>query len=435
MHPSSPSIADRLIAAYRRVPAIRIHWRLHGFRATLIRGFDVLIRGPYQSGIDAASRWAPDGPLQTSHTLTTPEVLRKATVCVIAALDLPQCRKYRVIQKVEQLHDTYSVDVLVSSWQDTPRAFNALQLATCLIFYRIPDDVLFRGYLAEAKRLGLTVLYDIDDPIFSDKVMGSNQNLEHLQPRERKHLINASRDYLSAMRACDACIVSTPGMLEAVALHVDTPVYLWRNAVDSESREIVRQILADGTPPTPADIVTIGYMSGSRAHDSDFATISKPLSRVLRDHPNTQLLVAGHATLPEEFAGLEDRIIHHPPASYRFYFHWLTQVDLVVIPLETNAFNQCKSAIRLLEAAMLAKPCIASAVGDFVNVASHAETALLASDEQQWHDALEELVISPRLRERIGARGREVLVERHGTPAIAKALSPELLQYLTRADA
>ena len=427
---SPTRLLTRTAELWRHYPAARAHFLQHGLRATVLRALDVAMRGPQQRSVAAVSRWLDNGTANNPPMSTDTAGLGRPGVAIIGALDLPQCKKYRIVQKIEEL-ESLGCRTMISNYFDVPRAFDVMQLASFVIFYRIPDGELLQGYLSEARRLGLRVAYDVDDPVFCRTVYSANANLGTLTAAERQHLLNDSRNYLAALRKCDAAIVSTPGMVEVTTPYMDgKPVFLWRNAIDAESRAICADVRASAPPAAPDGRLRIGYMSGSRAHDLDFEEIGQPLARILDEHQGVQLVLTGHVSVPEALRRHGARIEVRPLASYRGYFQALSDVDIVVIPLLADTFNACKSAIRFLEAAMLEKPCVVSAVGDFLNIVDHGRTGYLALSREDWWSYLSQLVASPDLRRVIGAAAHEDVMQSQTTETIAAGLSPALRQMI-----
>ncbi len=273
--------------------------------------------------------------------------------------------------------------------------------------------------------------YDIDDPVFCRTVYAANANLQTLSAAERTHLLNDSRRYLAALKQCDAAIVSTPGMVEVAQPYLDgKPVYLWRNAVDAESRSICDDVRALPAETTGEGRVRVGYMSGSRAHDLDFELIGPALASALDAHPQVDLVLSGHVSIPDVLQPHAARIHVRPLASYRGYFQVLSQVDIVVIPLLADTFNACKSAIRFLEAAMLERACVVSGVGDFLNIVDHGRTGYVALSEDDWSSYLNLLIESADRRRAIGQAARQDVLGTQTTQSIAEGLDPELLAMI-----
>ena len=427
-------IISRLKSWFSQAPAARAYLLKYGLRQTMIRVFDALVRSPQHGSLVALNCWLDNDSNKILIKDACSQGLAKPSVALIGSLDLPQCKKYRVVQKVEQLGGQHNCTVKIASHQDVPRAFDALQLATAVIFYRVPDSEVFQGYLKEAKRLGIPVCYDIDDPIFSRAIYTANANLATLSGSEKKHLLNDTAKYLAAMKQCDACIVSTPGMLEAATRYIDAPVYLWRNAIDAQSLAIAKELAPSNCDEVVPQTLRIGYMSGSRAHDLDFELIVPALKRILETHSHVELVLAGHAKLPKPLEAFSSRISRRPFTSYRGYFQTISEVDIVVIPLLHDAFNACKSAIRFLEAGLLQKPTVVSAVGDFLHLVKDQETGFLAYSTEDWIDALDTLVRSAEIRTSTGAQAKSEILSQYTSTVIASRLSPDLLALLTGAS-
>lgn len=354
------------------------------------------------------------------------EVFRSPFVAVIGDLNLPQCKKYRVLQKLEVL-EALGVRADYSHWQDIPRSLDLLQTSTLAIFYRTSLNDLFQSYVDECARLKLTTAYDIDDPIFSKEIYGDNPNLAFLAGAERNALLDSADGYLGALKACDFAIASTPRLVEEMARATGKPVHLWRNAIDHETLHAVSLAEAQGKdsagPQRPVEII---YCSGSRAHEQDFREIEDDLVFLLGSNPDLRFTVIGYLEVPATLRAFSDRLKVLPFTSYAEYIAVLARADISVIPLVPNAFNDCKSAIRLMEAALLGVPSVATHVGDFCHLVSDGADGFTASSSSQWREKIQLLVDDAGLRQRIGAAARQRATTTLTTAAIADALSPGL---------
>ena len=228
-----------------------------------------------------------------------------------------------------------------------------------------------------------------------------NPNLDFITKREKNALLSQTSEYLAALRMADFVITSTPYMKECIQRSFRGPVYLWRNAVDSESVHAASLATDKRAAPASPGTITIGYASGSRAHEADFRTIESVLLQVLQAHPNVRIQVIGYADLPETFKPYASRIATEPVATYPAYLGLLARCDIALVPLVIDEFNECKSAVRFLDAAAVRVPVIAAATGDFKNVVVHGKNGLLAANEAEWLQAIELLIGD-------GAKRREI---------------------------
>ena len=378
---------------------------------------------PYQAFFD---HWRVD----TAIARAPNKVMRKPNVAIIGDLNLPQCKKYRVMQKLEAFA-SQGIGFHYSHYDDVPRAMNIMQMATFVIFYRTHASPTFDLLLNECHRLGIPNAYDIDDPIFSEKIYSSNINLQHLDMIERNNLLASAHSHYLAMRQCDTGIVSTPRLVSELRARGMNSVYLWRNAIDAETANAIALAENDrkGTRPRTKRI-RIVYASGSRAHEADFREISGVLTDVLKAHPGVTLHIIGYLELPKEFEPFENRIIVEPFTDYATYIRRLAACDISLVPLVRDDFNDCKSAIRYMEAAQVQTPSVVSAIGDFVNIIEDGVDGFLAERPQDWAKAINKLIASSKLRRSIGAAAREKTTRTLTVTGVFETLDDELKAYI-----
>jgi glycosyltransferase involved in cell wall biosynthesis len=389
----------RLLSANLRESGVRVTGRK--IMAQLLRSevsFDIerYTRWFERHGIDGAS---PAG-----------DVFGAPAVAIIGALDIPQCKKYRVLQKVEYF-SLRGIACEYCDYRDLSQAFSLMQLATVVIFYRLPQGPSSAALIDEALRLGLDTYYDIDDPIFDREVYQANRNLDSLSAAERDALLAQAPAYRQIMEQVGQVIVSTEGMRRLVegSLALKS-VLVWPNLIDGATRNIFEQLPPPAEGGETADVL-LGYFSGSRAHDADFALIAELLQQLLERHHNLRLLIGGYAPLPPGLAGFGERVSQARFMSYAAYLESLRRVDVNLVPLLIDAFNDCKSGIRYLEASICGVPTVASRVGQFPEMIRQGETGFLCKEAGDWAQALEALIGDPDMRRRLGDSARRHVLQ------------------------
>ncbi len=400
------------------------HVQRNGFEAAVVKAYQYVIWGFGHGYGGGFRRWF----LRTGmadETSPAADVFATPSVLIVGPLDLPQCRKYRVVQKLELLHGQ-GVECHMSHVDDQVRVYNLLQTATHLMFYRAAMTPLLEGYIAEARRLGVVLAYDIDDPIFDADTYRSNRNLETLSDAEREHLLASADLHLDVMRECQFQFVSTTGMAERVRACLGVEASVWPNVVDAETTQLAARY--SHQPPAAREETVLAYMSGSRAHDRDFESVATVLAGLLESHTTLVLMLVGYVEVPAALAPYSDRLRRIPFGNYHEYFAALSRAQLVAVPLLIDQFNGCKSAIRFYEAALLGIPVVASRVGQFSEVINHGENGYLAANTDEWTAALSALLDDAGLRHRMGEAAREAVAQRHTVAAIV----PELAAPLSR---
>jgi glycosyltransferase involved in cell wall biosynthesis len=362
------------------------------------------------------------------HLSQPPAVLRKRRqIALIGDLNLPQCRKYRV-EQLQAFWAARDVALEYAHFEDVPRATRLLQLATHVIEYRLPATPLTEMLHYEARRLRLPVLYDIDDPLFSVSAYETYSNMAAWDEMRRRDFLRSAPGYLSRMNAADAISVSTPGLASLAAKLSNRPVFLRRNFADAETLARGRDLLMK--PRGPDDCFRLSFPSGSLGRSADFSVIRDVIVSFCREHTDCRLEILGHfdlATLPPDLATQTE---HIPFAPYDNFLAHLSRADLVLVPLTDDAFNACKSAVRVLDAAAVGVPVMASDVGDLPNVIEDGRTGWLCRAPEDWLARLEECYRNRASLKKMGKAAREDVETRWALSDEARIVSPELLDWV-----
>lgn len=363
------------------------------------------------------------------HVSSAPATLSKRRkIALIADMNLPQCRKYRVEQLAE-FWRARDVDVEYSHYLDVPRAAHAMQDATHLFEYRLLNLPVCSMYRYEARRLKLPVLFDIDDPLFSVSAYETYENMQAIEPELKTHFLTEAPRYLDMMNGADMITVSTPGLVEHTREYTARPVMLRRNFADQAT-------LLDGARAMQSrgdksdGLFRVAFVSGSRGHEVDFALIQDQLAAFLDADSKRRLTVIGHfdeELLPKEFKG---RVEAHEFSTYDNYLGHLAQVDCAVLPLTDDIFNQCKSAVRVIDASSVGIPSIVGTVGDMTNIVRDGETGFVARNTADWGTALEQLASDVTAARAMGQAARRDLEENWSGSDAPHIISPEVLKWV-----
>lgn len=336
-------------------------------------------------------------------------------VLIVAELSIPQCRHYRVEQKVTMLGHL-GQPARVVSWTDSNQALSLLQTSTLVIFYRTPATKDMQALVEEAHRLGIPVVFDIDDLVFDVEAYSLNSNLRKLPAAEQKELLEGAQLYNDMLRLADHAIASTPVLKEHMRPFQEGALCLVENGLDDSLRQLSEE--DHGFPDTGK--VIIGYGSGTRTHDADFAEVADALALLLSEYPCVELAIFGHLNLPDSLTPYRSQIKRVPFINSDDYYRALRQFDINLAPLESGVFNDAKSNIKYLEASVFGIPSIASPRATFVDIIRHGENGFLADDTQAWHKALVSLVKDPQQRYRIGQEARHTVLSRYSLPTLAQ---------------
>jgi glycosyltransferase involved in cell wall biosynthesis len=148
--------------------------------------------------------------------------------------------------------------------------------------------------------------------------------------------------------------------------------------------------------------IRIGY-PGTWTHEGDVGQMEDGLRKLLKK-------CGRHVEL--HFVGADFRKQLRVEGSHDGFrnvvdaFYDLIDFDVILAPLRTTPFNDAKSDIKILEAAALGIPCIASNTGPYRRSVIPGVTGLLASTPAEWFEALRTMVFDRDARVEMGEHAR-----------------------------
>jgi len=350
-------------------------------------------------------------------------------ILIVGDYHVPQCVRYRIDQKVEQL-ESMGKQVTTLDWMKLEEGHVELATHDVVIFYRVPAVPKVLKAMAQVNGTGRLSLYEIDDlifdPIYPPPLLsyGGYVSLDVYRDLTRgMGLFNA------ASRFCRWGIASTIPLQERLARQVfGGHCLLHRNGLDSLNTllDIDSAPMADSGKST----VDIFYGSGTQAHNSDFIEQALPaLESILERHAHARLVVVGYLKLPEPFRQRFASQLTQLPAvkDVRSYWSLLARADINIAVLQRDAINDAKSELKWLEAACFGIPSIVSGTQNYKDVIEQGADALIADTTEEWTQALESLIASPERRHRIGHLALKRVRERYAPEALGKQLVEQLV--------
>lgn len=338
-------------------------------------------------------------------------------VLIIAELSIPQCRKYRVDQKVE-LFKKLGISATVMDWTHQNECIEALQTHSLVIFYRVPGYDSVDPVFDECERLNLTTLWEVDDLIFDADILRESKTLQALDEHTYKALLEGAELYKRAMLKCSGAIASTQDLAKAMVAAGAKHAYVVENALDPETIITAQEILP-GRKSDEDGIIRIVYGSGTTTHNIDFLEASDAILSILKQNKNVHFRLVGMLDLPESFDEVHSQIEHVGLCAYKDYLKVLAECDISLAPLEDYVFNYSKSNIKFIEASILAIPSICSPRPTFSRVIEHGKNGFLCESDDEWFAALSELISNSDLRKFIGESAKTSVMNHYSPESVA----------------
>ncbi|MBA2607966.1 MAG: glycosyltransferase [Actinobacteria bacterium] len=307
--------------------------------------------------------------------------------------------------------------------------------ADAIVVYRVPATREVLEIIGDARRRGVPVAYDVDDLIFDPDLASEIPALTILPPDDAALWLEGVRRYRTTLEACDAFIGSTIGLCDHANAVTGLAAFRFANGVGlltgQQSDAAARQDRAPGP-------VRMGYLSGTNTHDHDWAMIEASVIAALDAHPSVELWLVGLVAASASLDRFGDRVRRLGFTEWTALPTVLRDLDINLAPLTPGSrFNEAKSAIKCLEAALVGTPTVASPTEPFREAIASGVNGVLASTPQGWTDELNALLDDEVRRHRLGARARRDALLRWSPHLQARTYLSilESIQPATRASA
>jgi glycosyltransferase involved in cell wall biosynthesis len=310
--------------------------------------------------------------------------------------------RYRALLPAEAI-GLYGVESEVLHYRsaDVPAA---AARADVLVVYRSPASTQLVEVIESVRRRGVPVLFDVDDLIVDPDIASEIPALQLLPPAEAAEWLDGVCAYRTTLEHCDGYVGSTTGLVDHIGRVTGLPAARFDNGVGIALGRASSQYVLRRRRPGP---LRIGYFSGTTTHDHDWQFVLPAVMEVMERHPTVQLWAGGYLPdTPElqRFGRRVRRIAFQPwlelPGALR-------NLDVNLAPLVGQSrFNEAKSAIKWLEAALVETPTVASPTGPFREAIDDGVTGFLAATQDDWVRAISDLLGDPLRRSMVGARAR-----------------------------
>ena len=262
-----------------------------------------------------------------------------------------------------------------------------------IVLYR--EAVLTRSIIFEKlfSSSGVPIVFDFDDAIWIKDVSNSNKMLSFLKNEKKIEKI------------LPLCSHVTCGneYLKEYASKFNSNVTIIPSTVDTE---LYVPMHLNGT----SSQVKIGWV-GSHTTIKHFQKIINVYKR-LKDkyNENISFRVIGDDNYRNDELGIVGEKWDNNKEVELF-----NSFDIGVMPLPKDQWTEGKCGMKGLLYMSTGKPAVVSAVGANNTIIDHAENGFLCSGEDQWFDTLSLLIENPKLRRKIGEKGRLTIEEKYST--------------------
>lgn len=232
-------------------------------------------------------------------------------------------------------------------------------------------------------RLNPNTVFDVDDAIWAPMPLSVDQ---------RKGLRDPNR-VADSMLACRTIVVGNDYLADYARGYCEDVVIVPTPYLDLGGGASAR--LTENGPPI---IVWIGNVGNEEYLDM----LARPLARLARQFDFTLRVIGSPDARRLRMAGVRVEVLEWNEEQER---QWLLESAIGVMPLPDREYERGKCAFKLVQYFSAGLPVVASPVGMNSEVIREGENGYLASDEEQWYQALATLLGDSVARRRLGQRG------------------------------
>lgn len=244
-----------------------------------------------------------------------------------------------------------------------------------VIMSRLEGSYDVEGNINKLKAFDIPYILDIDDywQLSMDHLMKKRYDKNNVPEKITKYIKGAAQ------------VWTTQKYFAEVIYKINKNVVVIPNAIDfTESQWL-------NTEKSDREKYTFGWVGGIH-HFEDLTLIKQALSRI--NELDCGIAMGGHVSNDIVWNIFEDWFMNYGKNKnyYRMeardinsYAHLYDHIDCALIPLKDNKFNNCKSELKVIEAAMKLKPVIVSNVIPYTNICNESNSYLI--DERKGHKA------------------------------------------------
>lgn len=238
---------------------------------------------------------------------------------------------------------------------------------------------------------GVKVVVEIDDDF--EAISPRNISWSSVHPK-----YSPRRNWDHLRRACDAAdlvVVSTPALAETYGKHGRVTVV--PNFVPESYQWIPRPWHEE---------VRVGWSGSIETHPDDLQECGQGVANAIRA-TRSQFYVVGTGKGVKRALGLNSQPMSCGWQPISIYPAMLAEIDVGIVPLKLDRFNEAKSWLKGLEMAAVGTPFVASPTGAYLELLTRG-AGLVAHKPRDWEALVARLVRNAGEREELAGMGREV---------------------------
>lgn len=326
--------------------------------------------------------------------------------------------RYRTLNVAEEL-EMHKFKCSVTT-QDNLWLLGYAKKFKVFIFHRVVYTAKIAKFIKEIKNRSGEIIFETDDLTFDPRYATRTDHYAQLNALEKKQYEGGLGLEILKDPYVKVCTTTTT-YLAKILESCGKKVFIIPNKLSDQDLEITEKInhskLIQNSSAVADKIqnsVKIGYFSGTKSHDRDFAAITKALVEIMEKYPAVRLVLAGPLDIGSKLDKFKNRIERLPFAARKKHFENISKIDINLAPLEIgDPFCESKSELKFFGAGILKVPTVAAATQTFREAIADGVDGFVASTNQEWFNKIERLILDEKLRKAMGEKAREKVLQKY----------------------
>jgi len=337
------------------------------------------------------------------------------------------CDGWRIIQPLNKIGSLKLAKTIVVNGHE--QDINQI-METCdaVIFGRAAGDNIL-PMIEKLHGMDKKVIFDLDDNLFDispfnqayknlgiipyDYAFNSGERITMWKDESKGFNIRNNRNYIAnlidVLRAVDAITVTTEP-LKDIYSNFNSSVYVVPNAIDFSIWE--DRFRRNRNPED--DEVRI-LCSQAANHLPHMMFLIPVLEKIQQKYSNVKLVFVGNSWKHIKSNLDYSRVMYTDWIEFEGYPYFLKSVnaDISIAPIDDSSFDDCRSAIKYYEAAMLGIPLVATNSGPYEREMTSETGVLVRNTEKEWIDGLSTLIEDKELRRILAKNALRDVIQNH----------------------
>lgn len=331
-------------------------------------------------------------------------------------------RAYNVCQIMHKYSERWIY--IFFSQSEIDMIIDYLDKINVITFLRLQWTFQIDEFIKKAKRKKVSLLYSIDDLVFSNdhaKRILINQTLPCTDVLYNDIFGGIARNRM-IMDQVDGFLSTNTYLATRLEEEFKKPCKIVRNFLNEEQIAISNHENLNYNQKR--NKFTIGYFSGTFTHQQDFLCCVSALSRLFAEYDDITLRIVGYLNIPLDLEVYQQqgRIEEIPQVDFITLQKLISDVDVNLAPLVVDEFTNCKSELKFFEAAIMSVPTCASPTVAFQECIQSGGNGFLCKDENEWYENLKLLYQDFGRRKDMGIKARDYAIQNYTGRKIVKMI-------------